>query len=106
MHKFVVRFSFVLLLFATGIFTSSAQTGSIKGRVFNSINNEEIAFANVGIEGIAPADLAKTLLTKYKVWTVAINSANVKGVRITPQLFTTTAELDVFVKALKEIAAV
>ncbi len=61
--------------------------------------------ANVGIEGVAPADLAKILLSKYKIWTVAINSAGVKGVRITPHLFTTTAELDTFVKALKEIAA-
>lgn len=29
-----------------------SQTGSIKGRVFNSINNEEIAFANILVEGI------------------------------------------------------
>ena len=54
-----------------------------------------------------PADLAKSLLDRYKVWTVAIDSnpANVHGVRVTPQLFTTPAELDVLVKALKELAA-
>jgi selenocysteine lyase/cysteine desulfurase len=63
------------------------------------------AIANVGIKGIAPATLAKTLLDKYKVWTVAIDTANVHGVRITPQVFITTAELDTFVRALKEIAA-
>lgn len=63
------------------------------------------AIANVGIEGIKPSDLAKTLLQKYKIWTVAIDSANVQGVRITPQLFTTTEELDKFVIALKQIAA-
>ena len=68
--------------------------------------NRSCAIANVGIEGIAPADLAKTLLEKYKIWTVAINSANVKGVRITPQLYTTTAELDVFVAALKQMALI
>ncbi len=60
--------------------------------------------ANVGIEGIKPADLAKILLDKYKIWTVAIDSANVHGVRITPHVYTTTAELTVFIKALKEIA--
>jgi selenocysteine lyase/cysteine desulfurase len=63
------------------------------------------AIANVGIKGIPPATLAKTLLDKYKVWTVAIDTANVHGVRITPQVFITTAELDTFVRALKEIAA-
>jgi len=68
--------------------------------------NRSCAIANVGIEGIAPTDLAKTLLEKYKIWTVAINSANVKGVRITPQLYTTTAELDVFVAALKQMALI
>lgn len=62
------------------------------------------AIANVGIEGIKPADLAKTLLQKYKIWTVAIDTSNVHGVRITPQLFTTTNELDKFVAALTEIA--
>lgn len=52
-----------------------------------------------------PQDLADTLLEKYRVWTVAISTANVHGVRITPHLFTTTAELDTLVGALKELAA-
>jgi selenocysteine lyase/cysteine desulfurase len=63
------------------------------------------AIANVGVEGIAPKDLAKTLLDKYRIWTVAIDTANVHGVRITPHLYTTTAELDSFVRALKDLAA-
>jgi selenocysteine lyase/cysteine desulfurase len=63
------------------------------------------AIANVGISGMKPADLAKTLFDRYKVWTVAIDTANVHGVRITPQLFTTPKELDVLVRALKELSA-
>lgn len=62
------------------------------------------AIANVGVTGIKPGDLAKTLLDKYKIWTVAIDSAGVHGVRITPQLFTSTQDLDKLVAALKEIA--
>jgi selenocysteine lyase/cysteine desulfurase len=62
--------------------------------------------ANVGIKNMKPADMAKTLLDKYKVWTVAIDGQGVQGCRITPNVYTTTAELDVFVKALKEMAAV
>jgi selenocysteine lyase/cysteine desulfurase len=63
------------------------------------------AIANVGVGKIPPATLAKTLLEKYRIWTVAINTANVQGVRITPHVYITTSELDTFVRALKEIAA-
>lgn len=61
--------------------------------------------ANVGIAGMAPGALAKTLLEKYRIWTVAIDRPNVSGARITPHLYTTTAELDVLVRAIKELAA-
>ncbi len=59
--------------------------------------------ANVGIKGMNPADMAKILLDKYGVFTVAIDYANVHGCRITPNVYTSTAELDVFVAALKEM---
>ncbi len=57
--------------------------------------------ANVGINGMKPADLADTLMKKYKIYTVAIDGANVHGCRITPNIYTTPKELDVFVNALK-----
>jgi selenocysteine lyase/cysteine desulfurase len=62
------------------------------------------AIANVGIKGMKPADLSKTLLKKYKIWTVAIDGAGVHGCRITPNVYTTLQELDVFVAALKDMA--
>ena len=62
------------------------------------------AIANVGVKGMKPADLAKTLLDKYKIWTVAIDGAGVQGCRISPNIYTTPAELDAFVKALSELA--
>lgn len=61
------------------------------------------AIGNVGIQGIEPGTLAKMLLEKYQIWTVAIDRPGVKGVRITPNIYTTTKELDVLVKALKEL---
>jgi selenocysteine lyase/cysteine desulfurase len=61
------------------------------------------AIANVGIKGMKPQNLADTLLRKYKIYTVAIDGANVHGCRITPNLYTTTKELDIFVAALKEM---
>ena len=62
--------------------------------------------ANVGIKGVAPADLAKTLLDKYRIWTNAIDSPaiGVQGVRITPHVFIQPKELDVLVNAISAIA--
>ncbi len=66
--------------------------------------NRSCGIANVGIEGILPADLAKRLLSEHKIFTVAIDYANVRGCRITPNVYTTTKELDAFVLALKTLA--
>jgi selenocysteine lyase/cysteine desulfurase len=61
--------------------------------------------ANVGVQGMTPGDLARRLLDKYEVYTVAIDGAGVHGVRVTPQVYTSAADLDIFVHALKELAA-
>jgi|TARA_B110000483_G_scaffold215473_1_gene266177 selenocysteine lyase/cysteine desulfurase len=68
-------------------------------------SNRYCAIGNVGIETIEPADFAKQLLNDYQIWTVAINRPGVRGLRITPNLFTTLKELDVLVKAIKELSA-
>jgi selenocysteine lyase/cysteine desulfurase len=87
----------------------STRVRDVPNVVFNSPRdpNRTAAIGNVGIARMKPADLAKTLFERYKVWTVAIDNANanVHGVRITPQLFTTPAELDVLVKAITSLAA-
>lgn len=63
------------------------------------------AIGNVGITHMKPADLAKTLLEEFNIFTVAIDYANVKGCRITPNVYTTTGELDRFIEAMKELAS-
>ncbi len=81
----------------------------VPGIVLNTPSDPQraCAIANVGVGKMTPAELAKSLLDTYGVWTVAINNvaAGVRGVRITPHVYTTTAELDTFVRALKELAA-
>jgi selenocysteine lyase/cysteine desulfurase len=59
--------------------------------------------ANVGVKGLKPQELADILFKKYKIYTVAIDGANVHGCRITPNIYTTTGEFDTLVKALKEL---
>ena len=86
----------------------TSKVRDFKGIIVNTPKESYRAcgIANVGIEGIKPSDLEKRLLNEYKIFTVAIDYANVRGCRITPNVFTTTEELDVFVNALMEMASV
>ena len=60
---------------------------------------------NVGLEGWDPRELAKTLLEEHRIFTVGIDRPGVRGLRITPNLYTTLEELDTFVAAMKRLAA-
>ncbi|MBI3139250.1 MAG: aminotransferase class V-fold PLP-dependent enzyme, partial [Sphingobacteriales bacterium] len=59
------------------------------------------AIGNVGIEGSKPGELDTFLLDKFKVHTVAITWENIVGVRITPNVYTTTKQLDVLVEGIR-----
>ena len=59
---------------------------------------------NVGLTNMSPSKMEDLLFQKYKIFTVAIDYANVKGCRISPNIFTTTKELDSFVEAVKELS--
>jgi selenocysteine lyase/cysteine desulfurase len=85
-------------------------TGEVRGLTKIVMNTptdpkRSCAIANVGVQGMMPGDLAHVLFEKYKVYTVAIDGAGVHGVRVTPQVYTSTDELDTFVHALQELAA-
>ncbi len=62
------------------------------------------AIANVRVKGMKASDMSKILFDKYQIFTVAINRPYVHGCRITPNVFTSTNELDKFVYALKDMA--
>jgi selenocysteine lyase/cysteine desulfurase len=67
--------------------------------------NRHGGIGNVGIEGIDPRALADTLFNDYRIFTVGIDRPGVRGLRITPNLYTTTEELDALVSAIKELSA-
>ena len=50
---------------------------------------------------MSPSKMEDLLFKKYKIFTVAIDYANVKGCRISPNIFTTTKELDSLLRQLK-----
>ncbi len=64
------------------------------------------AIGMVAIEGKKPSELDTHLLSNYKVHTVSIEWENIKGVRVTPNVYTTTKNLDVLVEGIKSFARV
>ena len=67
-------------------------------------NHRCCGIGNVWVEKYTPADMGKTLMDKYKIFTAPIDGSGVKGVRVSPNIYTSTAELDQLVAALKEMA--
>jgi len=59
------------------------------------------AIGNVSVEGKKPEELDSFLLDKYKVHTVAINWENIHSIRVTPNVYTTTKNLDVLVEGIE-----
>lgn len=62
------------------------------------------AIGNVSVEGKKPEELDGFLLDKYKVHTVGINWENIHSVRVTPNVYTTTKNLDVLVDGINAFA--
>jgi len=64
------------------------------------------AIGNVVVEGKKPGELDSFLLDKYKVHTVGIEWENIKGIRVTPNVYTTTKNLDVLVEGITAFAKI
>lgn len=62
------------------------------------------AIGNVGFEGRKPGELDAFLLDKFKVHTVAIEWENIRGIRVTPNVYTSTRNLDTLVEGIKAYA--
>lgn len=62
--------------------------------------HQSCAIANVGVLGKKPEEVSGELFSKHKIHTVAINWENVHGVRVTPNVYSTTKELDKLASAL------
>jgi selenocysteine lyase/cysteine desulfurase len=65
---------------------------------------QSCAIANVEIEGVEPYALHDYLMNSHKIFTTPIIHEDFRGTRITPNLYTTTAELDRFCEVLERVA--
>jgi len=66
--------------------------------------NQSCAIANVKIEGIDPTAIGSYLFSKYRIFTTPIVHEEFKGIRITPNVYTTLGELDRFCVVMEDIA--
>lgn len=64
------------------------------------------SIALLGTKEKTVQELSRHLFSKYKIHTTTINWEAVSGVRITPNVYTTTKDLDRLVKALREFGEV
>jgi selenocysteine lyase/cysteine desulfurase len=58
----------------------------------------------VAIEGIEPEEIQKQLFDKYNIYTISVNWENIIGISVTPNVYTSTNNLDRFIGAVHEIA--
>jgi selenocysteine lyase/cysteine desulfurase len=82
------------------------QVKNIPGVSFNQPKSPRLscAIASLAIAGWKPEDIAGELFNKYKIHAVAINWENIHGVRVTPNVYTNTRDLDKLVTAVKDLA--
>lgn len=62
------------------------------------------AIALLNLKDKDPADLSEILFNKFKIHTTTIKWENIRGVRITPNIYTSLNDLDRLVSAIEEIA--
>lgn len=67
-------------------------------------DSQSCAIANVNIEGTNPAAIGNYLMDTHKIFTTPIIHEEFKGIRITPNVYTTLQELDRFCAVMETIA--
>lgn len=63
------------------------------------------ALATMAIDGIDPGKLVEHLWNKHRIVTIPIDYANVQGMRVTPNVYTTPQEIDMFCRAIEDVLA-
>lgn len=82
------------------------QLKGLPGVSFNTSfdDAQSCAIANVRIAGTEPGPLCDHLMKRHKIFATPIVHDEFKGVRITPNVYTTLRELDRFVEVVSNIA--
>ena len=75
--------------------------------VWTSLDDDEAScgIGLVKIEGIDSVKLSSHLFDQHKIVTIAIEHKDFSGIRVTPNVYTTVREIDVFAEALRDVLA-
>jgi selenocysteine lyase/cysteine desulfurase len=80
--------------------------GIPKVKLHTSLNPKySCAICGVTIDGMTPGELNTALFNQYKIHAVGIVVENISCVRVTPHVYTTLADLDKLVQAIRTLAA-
>ena len=63
---------------------------------------DSCAIATVGLQNVEPTELAQYLFKENRIIVTAINHDDVKGIRVTPSVYNTLREVDMFADALAQ----
>ena len=67
---------------------------------------QSYGIANVGVKNLHPSELADRLFDDHNIFTVPINDdRGIRGVRVSPNLYSTIEDIDKFIEAMLKIAA-
>lgn len=82
------------------------KVNNVPGIQFFTSKNPEYgcAIGCFGIEGKKPGEISETLFRDWKIHTVSIEWEKINGVRVTPNVYTTTDDLDKLVAGIQKLA--
>ncbi|MEL0009155.1 MAG: aminotransferase class V-fold PLP-dependent enzyme [Flammeovirgaceae bacterium] len=67
---------------------------------------QSFGIANVGVKNLHPSELADKLFDNHNIFTVPIDDERgIRGVRVSPNLYSTIEDIDKFIEAMLRIAA-
>ena len=67
---------------------------------------QSFGIANVGVKNLHPSELADKLFDEHNIFTVPIDDdRGIRGIRVSPNLYSTTEDIDKFIEAMLTIAA-
>jgi selenocysteine lyase/cysteine desulfurase len=64
---------------------------------------QSCGLALVNIEGVDPGKLSSHLFDQYRIITTAIKHAEFEGLRVTPNVYTTRRDVDIFAEAMEKV---
>ena len=68
--------------------------------------DQSFGIANVGVKSLQPSELADKLFDEHDIFTVPIDDERgIRGIRVSPNLYSTTEDIDKFIEAMLTIAA-